>query len=151
MFCQNFRRNRAVEAAKHPTTTTTFITITTFILPAATGRNRPSLLPSTMTNAQENNLHLSALPLTKTTRGRGTGVPSSPGLILEMSTGPQYSLLGAKLCRMSPRHVGREIPRRFHWDSAHLSGPPIPCVVPGSYIGSNCCSRLHSLPPHQSS
>ncbi len=33
MFHQNFRRNGAVEAVKHPTTTTTFITITVFCPP----------------------------------------------------------------------------------------------------------------------
>jgi hypothetical protein len=38
--CQNFRRNGAVEAAKHPTTITIFVTTTTaFVLPAAAGRN----------------------------------------------------------------------------------------------------------------
>jgi hypothetical protein len=40
MFCPNFRRKQAVEAAKHPTITTTFIdTITAFVLPATAGRN----------------------------------------------------------------------------------------------------------------
>jgi hypothetical protein len=86
MFCWNFRRNGAVEAAKHPTTTTTFVTtIIAFVLPAAARRNRPSLYPSTMTNAQENDFHLSALPLTNTTRDHGMVVPSSPVPILETS------------------------------------------------------------------
>ncbi len=85
MFHWNFRRNRAVEAAKHPTTTTTFITITTFVLPAAARRNLPSSHPSTMTNAQENDFHLSALPLTNTMHGRGMDVPNSPVPILETS------------------------------------------------------------------
>jgi hypothetical protein len=40
MFCWNFRRNGAVEAAKHSTTITIFFTtITAVILPAAAGRN----------------------------------------------------------------------------------------------------------------
>jgi hypothetical protein len=35
-----FHRNGAVEAAKHPTTTSTFFTtVTVFVLPAAAGRN----------------------------------------------------------------------------------------------------------------
>jgi hypothetical protein len=39
MFHPNFNRERSVKAAKHPITTTTFIvTITTFFLPAASGR-----------------------------------------------------------------------------------------------------------------
>jgi hypothetical protein len=38
MICWNFRRNGAVEAAKHHTTTITFITITAFVLPAAARR-----------------------------------------------------------------------------------------------------------------
>jgi hypothetical protein len=38
--CPNFRRKQAVEAAKHPTTTTTFIlNITAFVLPAAARKN----------------------------------------------------------------------------------------------------------------
>jgi hypothetical protein len=40
MFCPDFRRKGAVEAAKHPTTTTTIITtITASVLPAAAQRN----------------------------------------------------------------------------------------------------------------
>ncbi len=49
----------------------------------------------------EKNLSLS-LSLTNMTSGRGTGISGSPGPILETSTGPLYSLLGAKLCPTSP-------------------------------------------------
>ncbi len=104
------------------------------------------IAPPTKMNAQENDFHLSALPLTDTTRGHGTGVPSCPGPISETCTRPWYSLLGAELCRTSPWLGGWGTPRGSHQGFACPSYPPIPCVVPGSYIGS--ISQLYTLPPY---
>ncbi len=146
MFWWNFRRNGAVEAAKHPTTTTTFITITAFFLPAATRKKLTLIAPSTTTNAQENDVHLLALPLIDMTRGCRTGILSGPGPISKTSTGPQHSLLGAKLCCMIPQLGGWGTPRRSHQGSARPSYPHILCAIPGSHIGS--ISQLFTLPPY---
>jgi hypothetical protein len=38
--------------------------------------------------------------------------------------------------------------RVLDWaDRGCPSGPPIPCVIPGSHLGSTCCSQLNSLTP----
>ncbi len=94
------------------------------------------IAPLNNMNAQENDFFLSALPLTNTMRGRGTGIPSGPGPILEISTGPQYSLLGAELCCMSPQSGRWGTPRHSCQGSACPSYPSILRVIPVPPIGS---------------